>query len=257
MPINLIILFIIIFGLIFGSFLSVDKNRLEDPKSIIIGRSQCPKCHHKLGFWVLIPLFSFLFLRGRCRYCAKKISWQYPIFEIISAILALAVYLKFGLSFSSFVLFLSLSALLVACWLDAENQEVELPVLIVGIILALIWYFLRSTGLTHLISLLYAISAAVVIPFLLYLISREKWMGLGDSFFAAWIAILSGFPAAVVSVFSAFMLGAIFGIIKMSISSQKRSKSQIAFGPFLAIGGMIGLFWGEKIINLYLKIFGL
>jgi len=198
---------------------------------------------------------SFLFLRGHCRFCRAKISLEYPLIEIISALLILFVYLKFGISFRSVVLYLSLSALLIASLLDIESSEVEVSVLLVGISLALIWYLLGGIGLNQLGNLLWAVLITGSIPFFLYLVSQEKWMGLGDTFFAVWIGILSGYPSAFAAIFLTFLFGAIFGIIKRAISGK--SQERIPFGPFLALGGVVGIFAGAQIVNFYLKLFGL
>jgi len=247
-------LIVLVFGLAWGSFLSVVKNRLDDFASVFLGRSHCPKCRHILGAFDLIPILSFIFLGGRCRFCHAKISLEYPLTEIISAVLIFLVYLKFGISFRSAILYLSLSALLVASLLDIDSGEVEVSVLLVGIFLALIWYFSGGFSLGRLGSLLWAILITGGIPFFLYLVSQEKWMGLGDTFFAVWIGILSGYPAAFASIFLAFLFGAIFGIIKKAISGKSQEK--IPFGPFLAVAGVIGLFAGTQVINFYIKLFG-
>jgi prepilin signal peptidase PulO-like enzyme (type II secretory pathway) len=251
----LILIIVIISGLLWGSFLSVVKNRLDDLGSIFFGRSHCPKCRHVLGVFDLIPIVSFLCLRGRCRFCHAKISLEYPFTEIISALLILLVYLKFGISFRSAILYLSLSALLVASLLDIDSSEVEVSVLLVGMLLALIWYFWGGLSFSQLTNLLWAILITGGIPFFLYLVSQEKWMGLGDTFFAVWIGILSGYPNAFAAIFLAFLFGAIFGIIKKVISGK--SQERIPFGPFLAAAGVTGLFAGAQIVSFYLKLFGL
>ncbi len=193
---------------------------------------------------------------GKCRHCHKKISIEYPLFEIASLALTLGVYLRFGISIFSVALFLSLSCLLVASALDIESMEVELGIFIAGIVFALIWYF-GSNGLSLSSAALlgWAILLAVFLPLVFYLVSHEKWMGLGDAIFALWAAILVGFPLSGVAMFCAFVSGAIFGII-MIVMRKRDAKVGIPFGPFIALGAIIALFWGNIILDAYLKIIG-
>ena len=245
-----------IFGLIWGSFLSVVKNRLDRPKTIFFGRSECPKCKKKLGPVDLIPLVSFIIFRGKCRYCKKKISPEYPLFELISAAMAGALYLKFGLSLASIFLFLSLSVLLIASFIDISDHEVDLGLFIAGIILALAWFFLKDEGIRTFTGLLLAVLYGAILPFGLYLASREKWMGLGDSFFAVWVAAIAGFPEVIAAIFLAFFSGAFFGIITLLIKKNRKDR-KLPFGPFLALGGFLAVLWGDRIVSFYLQFFGI
>jgi len=248
---------VVLFGLVWGSFLSVIKNRFDNLGTVLYTRSHCPKCKKKLGVPDLLPIVSFIILRGRCRYCKEKISWEYLLFEIFSLALAIFVYYKFGLTAASVILFLSLSALLISAFVDAQSQEVELPLFIFGISTALFWALLKNgTSLDDFKNLFLAISVAVVVPLGLYLVSREKWMGLGDSFFALWIGLLSGFPQAALAIFLAFFLGAVFGIIILVVKGKEKTR-RVAFGPFMALGGIIALGWGQQIIDFYLNFIGI
>jgi len=193
---------------------------------------------------------------GKCRHCHKKISIEYPLFEITSLALTLGVYLRFGISTFSVALFLSLSCLLVASALDIESMEVELGIFIAGIVFALIWYFgSNSLSLSSAALLGWAILLAVFLPLVFYFVSHEKWMGLGDAIFALWAAILVGFPLSGVAMFCAFVSGAIFGII-IIVTRKRDAKVGIPFGPFIALGAIIALFWGNVILDAYLKIIG-
>jgi len=236
-------------GLIWGSFLGVVKFRLDDPKSIFWGRSRCPKCKRTLGVFDLIPIISFLILRGRCRYCKKPITPLYLIIEILSAVLAVAVYTVCGLNLTAIFLYFSLSFLLVASLSDIANQEVDVAFFIIGIATGIIFKILSNASFENII---YGAITFAIIPLLLYLISREKWMGLGDTFFALWAGVLVGFPQSLLMIFIAFFLGAVFGIIKLLLGV---SSHRIAFGPFLALSGVLGVFWSRIILDCYLNIF--
>ena len=195
-------------------------------------------------------------MRGRCRHCKKRISIEYPLFELAALALTLGVYMKFGVSIYSVALFLSLSCLLVASALDIESMEVELGIFISGIIFALVWYFgSNGLGLSSIALLGWGILLAVFLPLVFYVVSHEKWMGLGDVIFALWAAALVGFPLSGVAMFCAFVSGAIFGIIIIVIG-RRSAKVGIPFGPFIALGAIVALFWGNVILDTYLKIIG-
>jgi leader peptidase (prepilin peptidase)/N-methyltransferase len=245
---------VIILGLLFGSFFSVVKTRIANPKEIALGRSKCPKCHYALGVFDLIPILSFVFLRGKCRYCKKPISVIYPIYEIISALLALLVYYRFGFSITSFLCFLSLGFFAVGAILDSEEQEVELYLILIGMGLALTFAILRDHSIVGLKNILFGFVSAGLLPFLLYAISKERWMGLGDTFFAAWAGAIVLFPGSVLVVFLSFFLGALYGIIIKNLN--KSSDSHVAFAPFILLSAIIVLAYGDSLVSWYLKILG-
>jgi leader peptidase (prepilin peptidase)/N-methyltransferase len=234
------LLIVCLAGLIWGSFLTTLGLR-EDPKSVLKGRSKCPNCHKELSLIDLIPIFSFVFLRGHCRQCKQKIPSVHLWIELITVAVAILLYLRFS----------SVSMLIVAGVKDVKSREVDLWVFVAGIILAVAARFYLNRDIVNLI---YAALSAAIVPFLLYFISREKWMGLGDTFFAAWVGILSGFPAAIVAIFSAFLLGSIFGIIKLAVVRNK--DNVLPFGPFIAVSSVVGIFWGQSIVEFYLKLIG-
>lgn len=241
-------------GLLLGSFFSVVKARIANPKEIAIGRSKCPKCHKTLGTFDLIPILSFIFLRGKCRYCKKSISVIYPIYEIVSALLALLVYYRFGFSITSFLCFLSLGFFAVGAILDSEEQEVELYLILIGIGLALTFAILRDHSVVGLKNILFGFVSAGLLPFLLFAISKEKWMGLGDTFFAAWAGVIVLFPGSILTMFVSFFLGALYGIINKNLS--KSSDSNVAFAPFILLSTIIVLVFGGSLVTWYLKILG-
>ena len=253
----LVSLFAFTFGLFWGSFLGVIKDRADNLRSVLKGRSYCPKCKRTLGAFELIPIISFLLLRGRCRSCRTQISLEYPLIELLSGLLTLGVFLKYGFSLITIILFFSLSLLLVASFLDAKNLEVELWVLLVGSALALFWKVgaggLKIASLEN-IGLGILIFASI--PFLMALVSRERWMGWGDGLFALWGGILVGYPQALAGIFLAFLTGAFFAILLL-VGRKKGWRAKVPFGPFLAVGAVGGLFFADTIINWYLKLLGL
>jgi len=244
----------ILLGLLFGSFFSVVKARVANPKEIIFSRSKCPKCHKTLGAFELIPILSFLLLRGKCRHCKESISLRYPIFELVSASLAVIVYFRFGFNVISILGFLSLGLFFVGAMLDYDENEVELYLILSGIALAVVFAILKDSSIQNLKNILFGFVTAGILPFLLFAVSKERWMGLGDTFFAAWAGILVLFPGSVLAMFLSFLIGALYGIIKKKL--DKKDDVHVAFAPFIFIAMLIVLIFGDNFINWYLKILG-
>ncbi|MBU2082241.1 prepilin peptidase [Patescibacteria group bacterium] len=226
-----------VFGLVFGSFLNVIIYRLKTPprrggtaRGIIFGRSFCPECKARLKWFDLIPLLSFIFLRGRCRYCNKTIYWQYPIVEILSGFIWVFVW-SLGFEFWNFVYYIFIfSALLVIAVYDFKWKIIPDKIIYPAIAVALIYNFNVS-------SLLVA-TAAFLFFFSIYFFSNGKAMGLGDAKLAILIGLFFSPAAASMAFITAFVIGAISGII-LIVFGKKTLKSQIAFGPFVVIGATI------------------
>ena len=256
----LIGLFVFIFGLCIGSFLNCAIYRLEKRKKIS-GRSFCPNCKHTLSWQDLFPVFSFLFLRGKCRYCQKKISIQYPLVEIATGIIFLLIFnFKFVIfnQFSIFqflnlgFLFYIASALVLIFVYDLKHYIIPDKVLLPAIGIALLYRFIFN--LTLVPNYLLAAVVASGFFFVLFLITAGRGMGLGDVKFAILMGLLLGFSNVLVALFLAFFFGAIIGLILL-IFRKKSLKSEIPFGPFLITGTFIALFYGDQIVKWYLHMF--
>jgi len=245
-------IFVFIFGLCIGSFLNCIIYRLETKKSLE-GRSFCPKCKKQLVWNDLIPVFSFLSLKGKCRYCQKKISCQYPLIEILTGLVFLLIFnqLQFSNLIGLLFLFYIVSSLIIIFVYDLKHYEIPDKVLIPAIIVALIYciVFNFSGALNNLLAAFLAFSFF----FSIFWFSKGKWMGFGDVKFAILIGLLLGTLNTLLALFLAFFFGAIIGIILM-ISEKKGLKSEIPFGPFLVSGTILALIWGPKIINWYLNL---
>ena len=249
---NNIIIFII--GASIGSFLNVLIDRLPQGKSIL-GRSQCDFCHKKLKWFDLIPIISFIFLGGRCRYCHKKLSWQYPTVEVLTG---LSFLLVFNLQFSVFSLIAIwgiVSCLIVIFFSDLKYHLISDYLLLALFIFSLSYHLTSGVSISQ-YSYLFGSGLIVAAPiFLIYFLSRERAMGLGDVYLSAIIGFLLGWKAGFIALYIAFITGAIFGIIMM-ILHKKKLKSRIAFGPFIVIGTTIMLFWGKKVFDIIKQIYG-
>ena len=222
---------IFILGLSIGSFLNVIICRLETKETIISNRSYCPQCRVILKWYDLIPVLSFLLQKCRCRYCNKKISWQYPVVEIATACLFLLI---FNLQFSIFNLiyyFIIVSFLIIIFTYDLKHYIIPNRIVYPCIIISLL--YLLFTAYDSLFY--YFLSAFIASGFFLalVLISKGKWMGLGDVKLAFLMGLILGWPNILLALFLSFLLGAVVGV-GLIVFNKKDFKSQIPFGPFLA-----------------------
>lgn len=243
------IAFVLTFGLIVGSFLNVVILRSDDLKTIIADRSHCPKCKHTLGWYDLIPLFSYIYLRGKCRYCSKKISIQYPLVELIAAVIFILLFINFN--FLAFIFYsIIFSLLLVVAVHDVKTQEIPSVFNYITILLLLsgAWHFGEMTFANMLLGGLIGGG----IPALLVFISKEKWMGAGDIEVGLVMGILLGYPQAFFGFFLACFLGSIVGVFYM-LKKEKTLTSQLAFAPYLILSAFISLLWGEGLVRWYMN----
>lgn len=243
-------LYIFIFGLIIGSFINCVIYRLEEGKSFLKGRSFCPQCKHILAWHDLIPVLSFLFLKGKCRYCGKKISWQYPAVEISAAIAFLLIFSKFA--FFDFLFLAVIYFLLIIIFvIDLKHFLILDNVLYPAIGVALAYNLIVKYD--ALFSYIFSAIGASAFFLAIYLASKGKWLGFGDVKLAFFMGLFLGFPNIAVALYFAFMIGAIIGV-GLILAKRKKMKSEIPFGPFLIIGTSIAFLYGSQIINWYLSL---
>ena len=266
---------VFILGLTVGSFLNCVIYRLKTGQNFLKGHSSCPHCLHQLKWYDLIPVLSFILLKGKCRYCKKPISWQYPLVELITGLLFLQIFnfqffwtlsggLSVGLLFNEFSIFnflnliyywLIVSLLIVIFVYDLKWYVIPDKIVYPAIIIALIFNFQFSIFNQFSIFKFSILSALGTSIFFLaiFLISRGKWLGFGDVKLAFFMGLFLGFPDILVALFLAFLIGAMIGL-GLIIFKKKGLKSEIPFGPFLITGTLIALFWGNQIINWYLNL---
>jgi len=241
-------LIVFIFGLIVGSFLNCVIYRLQTKESFLKGRSYCPFCKHNLGWKDLIPLFSFLFLKGKCRYCQRKISLQYPLVELATGILFLLIF-NFQTLIAAFYLFIISCFLLIIFVYDLKHFIIPNQVIYPAIIIAFI-YNLYQLAINNFLSAFGTAAFFLVIVFL----SQGRWMGVGDVKLAFLMGLLLSFPNILVALFLSFLIGAMIGV-GLVLTKKKTFKSEMPFGPFLVTGTFIAMFWGQEIIQWYLDLF--
>ena len=247
-------------GSILGSFISAVSDRIIDEKSVL-DRSHCLKCQKNIAWYDLIPVASFLLLRGKCRMCGSKIRFQDFGLEIFTGFLA-ALYFYFNTGVDNhlvliFHLFIITVLMLVAV-IDSRtgliHDVITYPAVIIsGILLALsvLVYDLPLPFITT-----HLLSGAIPTIFFIFLIviTRGRGMGWGDVKYVLFLGLALGFPKILVGLFLAFLIGALFSIA-LIIFGKKSFGQTIPFGPFLSLGAYIALVWGDKIFNWYLLRF--
>lgn len=258
------IYFVFIIGVIFGSFLNVVIYRLNPAPQLrggVFGRSACLHCKTQLRWYDLIPILSFTYLCGKCRYCNKKISWQYPIVEILSGLIWVGIFYKsfgfqsiFNLQFLNslnfFYYIFIFSILLIIAVYDYKWQIIPDKIIFPTIFIALIYNLFQSPNIEIFLWLLLTAIAAFLFFFSIYFFSKGRAMGFGDAKLAFLIGLLLNTILSITAFILAFIIGAVFGIILL-IFTDKTLKSQIAFGPFLIIGMTISFFLSDFIFRFF------
>ncbi|MDD5758324.1 MAG: prepilin peptidase [Desulfobulbaceae bacterium] len=243
------LIFAAVLGALVGSFLNVVILRLpEEGESIVFPPSHCPQCQALIHWYDNIPMISFLLLGGRCRHCRKSISWQYPIVELIMALLSFALFYRFGLTADFFVYFVFCAALLVVIVIDLYHQIIPDVISLPGIILGFAASFLlpglswQDSALGILLGggIFYAIAAGY------YLLAKRAGMGGGDIKLLAMIGAFLGWRALPFVIFASALLGSVIGIGAM-IKQKKGGKTVIPYGPFLAMASYLYLFFAKEI----------
>lgn len=241
----LTIVFVAGLGLILGSFLNALLFRFNTGKSVMHGRSACMRCGHALGASDLIPLLSFVFLRGRCRYCATPISWQYPAVEATACILALLVYLEVGLTVWFAYWFLVWLVLLFVVVYDLRHFIIPWSASLMLMALALLGVVLNSFGQPGGAMGEWWAGPLLAAPLLfISFVSRGQWMGWGDGFLELSLGWLLGISYGLTAFLLAFWAGAIAGILLLLMAKKRYTmRSEVPFAPFLILGCFLSYFF--------------
>ena len=258
------IFFFFILGAIAGSFLNVCIVRLPDEKSVIYPPSHCPRCEKPIRWYDNVPLLSYLLLAGCCRFCKTKISFRYFFVELLTAVTFVLFYLYFGLNILLVPYLVMVCGFIVAIFVDFKHRIIPDEVSVGGVIVGLILSFfipsmhgITSGGenfniLTRLQSLGMSCLGALAGGGLIYAMGllgdflfKKESMGGGDVKFLAMVGAFLGWQLAILAFFIAPLFGAVYGIVE----KIRKNDNTIAYGPFLALGALISLFWGDRIIN--------
>lgn len=261
------IIILILFGLAIGSFLNVVIYRTVYGESFVRGRSKCPHCEHQIAWYDNIPVVSYLMLKGHCRNCHKPISLRYPAVEVITAALFVWWYL-IGSAFFQLteqplaniqrIFWLCVGIFLIIIFFaDFLYQVIPdiavYPLIAIALLyrIVLVHQHIMQTP-DFIAALISAVGASLFFLFLWW-ITKGKGMGLGDVKFAVAMGLLLGFPGILVGVFLAFVTGSVVGVSLIAFG-KKRMGQTIAFGPFLIIGTIVTLVWGNPLLTWYIRM---
>lgn len=244
-----------LFGTAVGSFLNVCIYRIPRNVSIITPSSRCPSCNIPIKPWDNMPIVSYIFLGGKCRICKARISFRYPLVEFLNAVLYVLVLWKFGFAWHTIVYFLFCSALIVISFIDLDFQiipdRITLAAIPIGLVVGSFLLpdpFLRYSLLGYKTSIIgFFVGGGLF--YAIALLSRGG-MGGGDIKMMAMVGSFMGWKAVLLTTFLGSFIGAVFGIFLMIFKGKGR-KTKIPFGPFLALGTLITLFYGQEIFYWY------
>jgi prepilin signal peptidase PulO-like enzyme (type II secretory pathway) len=249
----IIYIYSFLLGLVVGSFLNSLVYRLYS-RQTILGRSFCPLCRKQISWFDNISVISFIILHGRCRNCQQKISWQYPLVELITGLLFLAAAVRLNPADSQYALLLMRDWLMIftmifVCVYDLKYYAIEdvvvLPmaaaVLIINLFLKFSWINLVLSGIGSALFFLFQ-----------YCLSRGKGIGFGDFRIGILLGLYFGWPKIVLAIFLSYMIGSIISLA-LVILRQKKMTSMVPLGPFLSIGALITIFYGQNILVWYLS----
>ena len=260
--------FIFIIGAMVGSFANVCIFRLPMGKSIVRPGSHCFRCGRQIKWFDNIPVLSFMFLRGRCRRCGLKFSARYPFVEFLTGLFFLMLYFRFGIGPEFLIFSVFAVSMVIMSFIDIDHRiipdEIDLPGIALGVILSAVYPPLHSRpqpwdsvfSSPVIISLASSLSGIIVGGGMLMALAvfgkmafKKEAMGGGDIKLIAMIGAFMGWQFALLTIFLSAVIGSIIGFIM----KLKTSSSYIPYGPYLALGALISVFFGEEIILWYLN----
>lgn len=238
---------IFLFGIVIGSFLNVCIYRIPKKEDIVKTASHCMSCGYHLKWYDMVPLFSFLALRGKCRKCGAKLSVQYPLIEAANGILYVCIVWTGGLGIDSLLYCLLASALLVLSVIDFRTYEIpfgiNLFILALGLVRAV-------TDYRNILTYLAGFLAVSIVLAILYYATGGKAIGGGDVKLMAACGLLLGWKLIILAFLLGCVLGAVIHVIRMKVSGEGRV---LAMGPYLSMGVLIAALWGERLIEWYVS----
>ena len=252
-----------VLGLIVGSYLNVVIYRLPLGISTVLPRSRCPGCGAAIRPYDNLPVISWLLLRGRCRSCRAGISWRYPLVEAATAALFLAAFLRFGITFEAPAAALFCALMLALAMIDFDHMilpdKITYPGIVLGILLqpllpwARLWEGTWGAVAGAAFGALLGAGILLAVWVGWYLLRKEEGMGLGDVKMLAAIGAFLGWKGVLVSLFFASLSGAVVGLAFMALGKLDTG-SKLPFGVFLALGGLVALFFGEPLVRAYAQL---
>lgn len=240
-----------LYGIIIGSFVNVCIYRIPQKENITTTRSHCMACGHTLAWYDMFPLFSWIFLRGKCRYCGTEISAQYPLVEFLNGVGYVWIYLVMGCNSFAILYCLVFSVLLALSVIDWRTYEIppsiNFFIFVVGIIASFLDF--KQIG-THLVGF-FCVSLFLLI---LYYATKGRGIGGGDVKLMAAAGLLIGWQNIILALIIGSIVGSVIHLLRMRISGKDHI---LAFGPYLSVGIFIAMLYGNDIVHWYLSIFSI
>ena len=248
------LIFSFIFGTMVGSFLNVCIFRLPTHQSVVTPFSYCLSCKQPISLYDNIPILSFIILRGKCRKCKAPLSYQYPMVEFLAGLFSLIFMIKYGLSLNYAVYFTFSAALITITVIDIKHQIIPDSITLPGIGVGLLISFLLSTlsFLDSLIGTVIGGGSLLLVSGGYYFFTKHEGMGLGDVKLLAMMGAFLGWRSILFIIMVGSFSGALVGITVMLLKKKDR-KYAIPFGPFLSLGGLSYLLYGQEIIHWYIQ----
>ena len=241
----MMILLFFILGLILGSFYNVCIYRIPVDQSVVFGRSHCGNCDHVLGPLDMIPVLSYVMLRGKCRYCGVAFSPRYALVELLTGLLFALTFHLTGLELELIPRLVMVSLLIIITFIDIDHMIIPFRLTITGGVLALIWQITAGTQSWISVALGFVLGFGLLAIFVFF-----GGMGGGDAFLGGMFGLYFGLTQTFALLMISFIIGGLFSIYVLLTGRRKRHE-KLPFGPFLALAGLIMLFWGPQILNWY------
>ena len=240
-------LIIFIYGIVLGSFLNVCIYRIPNNESVLRPPSHCGICNKKLGWKDLIPIFSYIIIKGRCRYCNESISIRYPVVEFLTGILLVCIYIRYGLTFNFFKYVALTLFLIIIAFIDYDTMYVYSCVVYTGIIVGIVFMLLEVLRYnSNLINYVLGAFLGFIVMGVIYLLTGG--IGLGDVEIAILCGVFIGWKLEIYFIILSFIIGGFIGCI-MLFTRKKEKSDYIPLGPSLAIGAYFALIIGENLIS--------
>lgn len=248
---------IFILGLLIGSFLNVCIYRIPRAESIAFPPSHCTSCGNDIKSYDLIPVISWIFLRGECRSCGQKISIRYALVELTTAILFLLTYFQYGVSIFLVRYLILIPFLIVIAMIDYDTMEVYTNTIwlaiAMGTVLLGVNFYLGQSVATYIYGALLGAGIITSIILLSKLILGTEGMGWGDAEICGLCGLFLGFKLTLLMMFFSFIIGGVIGVYLLRFK-KKNGRSEMPFGPSIIMAAFLIMIWGEKILDWYLGI---
>lgn len=248
-----------IIGIIFGSFFNVCIYRIPEKLSVANPPSHCYNCNTRLKPLDLVPILSWTFLKGKCRYCGQKISPRYALVELLTGILFATIYINFGYSIQTIYYMFLVSLLIIITFIDLDHFIIPNELIIIGTIFALIFnLFIEIITIKDMILGAFICGGGMLILiYLIEIIVKKEVMGGGDIKLFAMLGVFLGLKGGLLTILLSVYVGAIYGIITIVYSKIKKQEynSMIPYGPFISVAALVYVLHGTQIINWYLGLF--